>query len=373
MNSQLDEAIRSVTADIVAHAPQPSATPSRPERPQRSETPWRRAVLAAALLLVVVGGLTTLSNRAQEAQVRSAPAVDPAIPEPPTVEATTDLATVPEISRDQWLVSAAPPAGSVFLYAETASSAGSRTVYYGPRNGTPNLSITIDTMNADVTGTSTVVNGVRWSLTEQPGSWDAATTVGGSIVRVHSSTVVDTYPDTLAGLSVVDTADLPAEPLDFEALPNEGATVATFILGDETLTLAATGQNNFYCVLRGAGGAGAGGCGERLNPSTEFASAVQQGSAYSDTPPTLTLEAAGIVASDVTRIEVDFINGETATTTPTDDSGTFEVRFWIAGAHMPLGTDQNPSPPNAIIEVRGYDDVGNLLYTQEPGSLGVAR
>jgi len=70
---------------------------------------------------------------------------------------------------------------------------------------------------------------------------------------------------------------------------------------------------------------------------------------------------------------VDFISGETVTTTPTDNSGAFAARFWIAGTRMEPEGNQNLSIAYAISEVRGFDSDGHLLDAQDSGSEGGAQ
>lgn len=329
---------------------------------------------AAAMLVVVgIGGLVLTTSTTDEEPASTSPLKSEQ--STPVAADPTNLATVTQIAMDEWLIPSNPPADTGFLFADLAQPAGSRTVRYGYEDGTTTLTITIDTQLLDeVTGTTLNVDGVDWNLTKQPESWDATRRVGDSVVRVSSSSLDSAEREgVLADLHLVETADLPLEPLDLDMVQNDGRDVASFTISNETLTMRVTSQNNHYCVQRYIGAAAAGGCGDRLDPATDLASGLQQGSATSDDAQALILEAAGIVAPDVTRIEVDFINGETVTTTPTDHSGTFAARFWIAGARMELDGNQNLSVPYAISEVRGFDSDGNLLYTQDSGSEGVRR
>jgi hypothetical protein len=76
-----------------------------------------------------------------------------------------------------------------------------------------------------------------------------------------------------------------------------------------------------------------------------------------------------MASTDVARIEVEFINGATASVAPQNTSDQFpDVLFWAVGAVVELEPGQDPDALNQVfVEIRADDGDGALLDTRTIG------
>ncbi len=382
MNNQLDHAIRSVTADIVAVTPPREAGPVHKVTKQSSHSSRRWIAAAAGLLLFAgVAGLLAIGNRDSTSEPASVPTLEPdeadPVPtlerdEPDTVEINRGLGAELEIDPDEWVVPSDLSKTGQLQYAAIEPGPGVRTVHYGPIGEPATLDITIDTFSTDSNGTPVDVNGIEWKETDEPGFWNAERRIGDADIRVSSGKLdVEQGRQILSGLTVIASEELQSEPMDSNVLlDDQTSPVATYTTDDQTFTMRAAQQNGYYCTFTNDGtGGGGGGCGQLFDPATSWASPGIAGIGHEDNTNVVTVEASGIVATDVATIEIDFINDTTVTVTPTDLIGTFPVRFWIAGATIDLEPGQDPTRINSgFVQVRGLDDDANVLYTQNAAS-----
>ena len=141
-------------------------------------------------------------------------------------------------------------------------------------------------------------------------------------------------------------SDLPSPVLGD---PDRAVDVARYDLDGVTHTLAVQESNGFWCTwVRSEEGYG-GSCGSAVDPDSAIT--IDGGSTTSsDESDTVEVERGGTVSADVARLEVEF-GGGVISVVPTDESGSFDRKFWIVAA--PLRRHRRTRPGASGLADRG--------------------
>lgn len=370
MSANLEDRLRRhferVTDDI--ELPERTFDPHLSSTDQRSMTRSSRqgrGLMVAAAAVLTVGAVGLIATRRADAPA-------PATPPPSTQPAASRLlAGAVELSPSDWVTATVLPDGVEWLFADRRWYIGdgqedNRAIAYGHRvsDGTGE-ELWIEVGATAATSSSSVVDaaGIEWELDERtPGWWSATRSVGDTTVNVRGQGIVDAA--LLAGLIVVDEMDLPHDPLGG---PDEATEVARATLDDAVYAYGVQESNDYYCNWLDDGtGAGSGGCGGFIQP--DAAITIDGGSTEQIAGADIvTAVRAGSVLADAERVEVDFADGTTLTVEPTDLSGQFDRRFWVAAATISTESLIGiPVTGETVGEVRAYDTNDNLLGTTRP-------
>jgi len=338
------------TLDEVLADDSRTPSPSAGRAPGTGPTaPFRWAAVAAAGLLVV-GALAVVARRGDESD-------GVAVDRPPEL-----LATVDEITPDEWVIAGPLPSGVVYMYAlgVAGEASGDRSVRYGNEraSGTfERMRISLDDGPVPIVAEAVDIAGTEW-MVDAPtsGQWTATRTLGATNVTISDSGPFDDEARRIvAGLVVVPVQELPHEPLGGSA---SAVDVATFDLDGVVQSFAVQESNGYWCTwVRSAEGE-SGGCGSALDDSAVVT--VDGGfSEVADGADTAEVVRAGTVSADSARVELEFGDGTVVEATPTDLSGRFDRTFWIAGAVV-------RADGRSVVEVRSFDADGVLLGVARP-------
>jgi hypothetical protein len=301
----------------------------------------RNWMMAAAVLVLIAGGVLVLGARRVAA--------------PPV---STPLSDVTTLQPDEWVVATALPDGQEWLYGLDSIEADStRTSAYGtlqPGNSIERLTIHVGRVQPATLLADTVeISGTTWMVDDTEG-WHAVRDLGDVGVEVYGSGPFDdTSRDILAKLVVAAEADLPSPPLGRET---DTVEVASYELDGVVHTLRVQESNGFWCHWTGTSAGTSGGCGDDTDPAAILT--IDGGSfAIADGATTGDVERAGSVSPQVARVEVQFTDGTVVSVFPEDLSGQFDRKFWIVAATVSQEFVANG-------EVRAYDQADQLLATE---------
>ena len=328
--------------DLLARSAAP--TFDEPEAPVGTPTPRRSAsrwFVAAAAVIVVVGGLGALTNRSG-----NDPLTNVELDGPPTL-----LSSIESLDADDWVIATHLPGGVGYMYALDHSAFDSaRSVFYGNERDsgtTERLSITTDS-GEQVEGEPIVIAGTNWQLDDPiSGGWTAMRRLGTTTVVVRDSGPFDDEDrSVLAGLAVVKPDRMPSRPL-----------------GDESaaIVVAGAGPGAEFLVQESGGYwstsiGGSGDCCSRIDTAAEGITVEGGSNVVAEGESTSRVTIGGTVLDAAELIQVEFSDGTVAETKPTDLSGQFDRKFWVIATDLPTG-DHTP------VEVRSYDATGQLLAT----------
>lgn len=328
--------------ELLAGASDATVTHRSPRGDRPAATRWL-AIAAAVLLLVVGLGLLTRRGDDPRSTVVDRPA--------------TLLSVADEIGDDEWVIAGLLPAGVAWMYASVSTdsppSIGDRSVLYGNEraSGTfERMRISIGTPPAPEGAETVTIAGTDWKVdTPASGPWTATRQVGTTSVSISDSGPFEQEDrDVIAGLVVVPVEELPFSPLGDVA---DALEVARFESNGIVAVFSAQESNGYWCTWV----EGSGGCGRGIDASA--AVTIEAGSAtVAAGAATAEVIMAGTVSADSARVEVEFGEGVVIEVTPTDLSGRFDRKFWVAGAVTPA--DRRPP-----VEVRAYDADDRLLGT----------
>ncbi len=152
---------------------------------------------------------------------------------------------------------------------------------------------------------------------------------------------------------MVPTERLPFPPLGDRAV---GVEVASFDLDGVIQSFVVQESNGYWCTWIVSGPAGeSGGCGATID--TSAALTIEAGySMVAEGADTAEVVSAGTVSAESARVEVEFGDGIVVEVIPTDFSGRFDHKFWIAGSSVAVD--------GRSVTVRSYAANGELLGTQ---------
>ncbi len=311
--------------------------------------PFRWAAVAAAGLLVV-GAVAVIARRGDES---GGVAVD---------RPSALLAAVDEIAPDEWVIAGPLPPGVVYMYAlgVDGDASDDRSVAYGNEraSGTfERIRISIDDRPAPVVAEVVEVAGTEWLVdASASGRWTATRRLGTTNVTISDSGPFDGEARRIvAGLVVVPVDELPHEPLGESA---SAVDVARFDLDGVVQSFAVQESNRYWCTWVRSVEGESGGCGTAFDD----AAAVTVGGGFSevaDGADTAEVVRAGTVSTDSARVELEFGDGTVVEATPTDLSGRFDRKFWIAGAIV-------RADGRSVVAVRSFDADGRLLGVATP-------
>ena len=366
----IDTLLRRIAAEQTADAPVPHHwdevgdlhTSTQRATGSTAATSRRPFVLglAAALVAVLIGGLV-LATRDGGDEIPAAPVTYP-----------VPLTEVGEIPDRAWIVSSVMPVDSEYTYALRTST--SRSVSYGDRSNPERHRIVITDGDLATDADEVVRIGSRdWYVHADPDTWSAVTRVGDQLVIVTGDREFALIGrDFLQGLSVVGTSDLPAPPLDPDS---EHDLVAEFRTDPFDLEMSVSSSNGIYCIEAGDDEGRSVGCGTPIDVSGPVANVVTGDTVSSSFGVDRTrVLLTGVTSTDVATVIVEFVDGSTVDVTPTDLSGSYDVRFWIAAAEIAI-TELDPEPGTPEMEltagdlisaVRAVDADGNVLQTSLP-------
>lgn len=309
-----------------------------PDQPVRTGRSW---MMAAAIVVLIAGGVFVLSSR------RS-----PALP------VTTPLSEVTTLRQDDWVLATVLPDGQEWLYGlDSTDVVGTRTSAYGtlqPGNSIQRLTIHVGRVPpATLLADTAQIDGTTWMVDDTQG-WHAVRDLGDVGVEVYGSGPFDDASrDLLAHLVVAGEADLPSPPLGRET---DAVEVASYEFDGTVHTHRVQESNGFWCHWTGTTDGTSGGCGDDSDPAAILT--VDGGSfTIADGTTIGAIERAGSVSPQVVRVEVQFTDGTTVSVTPDDPSGQFDRKFWIVAAAVSQEFVANG-------EVRAYDETGQLLATE---------
>ncbi len=306
--------------------------------PRRPASMW---LVAAATLIVVVGGLGALASRSG-----NDPLANVELDGPPTL-----LSSIESFEADDWVVATRLPYGVVYMYAlDHFPNDSARSVFYGnerERGTTERLRITANS-GEQVEGEPIVIAGTNWQLDDPvSGGWTAMRRLGTTTVVVGDSGPFDDEDrSVLAGLAVVKPDRMPSRPLG-----DESAAIAVASAGPGAEFLVQESGGYWSTSIGGSGD-----CCSRIDTAAEGITVEGGSNVVAEGESTSRVTIGGTVVDAAELVQVEFDNGTVAETTPTDLSGQFDRKFWVIATDLPTG-DHTPA------EVRSYDATGQLLAT----------
>jgi hypothetical protein len=274
------------------------------------------------------------------------------------------LSAVTSLSADQFVV----PDPSLGLQLGLAVSTptgfrNDRTAFESP-SGTTVVDIDIAAVGtlfaAPPQGTTELDAAPGWTATPTLGGYQRV--VGNDVVHVvirSSGPSVDA--EVLNHLQVVERSTLSHRVLD--ALPVDASQPVVLhfaaVAGVNALTAETDGTH--YCLYpvtftTGPALPAAGSCGAHLGPTDVLVAAAGLAPEHG-TVGLLT----GLARTDVTSIDVTYLDGSTATVQPLDESGMFSVKFWA----LPV-PDTSPTGTPTVRSLVARDADGNILATVTP-------
>ncbi len=333
-----DDDIRAVLGQARDEAPLPVSWDEVVERHDRVGSKRRMGSLAIAAAVVAVGLLGLVVALQLRGDTGEVPADTPDGTSVDGASVTT-VGRVDEVERladlgpDDWVVPTDLPDGYDVVMAFDPDRRSGRSLTIGGED-VFDVYLVVSELGAGSdeipAGESIVAGGVTWSLQtfldEETGVsvTDLQRRAGDRVVRLSSSGAAEVLVAIAEGLESVadDEFDLPALSSDgefTEVAEQDGATVSVI------------GVEGYYCVQVGSTDGGGIGCGATAK---SFAP-VSSGATYSDGEASFT---GGVAGGDVARIEFLRPRGVSVVVEPTDLSGRFDDRFWVAEG--PLTGDQ---------------------------------
>lgn len=369
------ERVRDAIGDMLGRAaPAPSEPPASVIAAARTvdlrrPRPAIGTIAAVGVALAGLGGLFALAGR----EANEAPAAVP-VTTPPTTVASgpLPLSEVDTLGPTDWVITTAIPEGYEYLYAMRSPSFGggdtgptSRHIAYGETaaDGTgTELVIWIDSPPDGAAETVTIA-GIDWQINRSGlRRWNATRDIGGTAVTVSGQGDVD--EEALAGLAVVDEADLPFEPLGD---PDDAVVVAQTEFAGEMFRFEIERSGQHQCEWVSSETGSGGGCGGRVDPDAVITIDGGAGSDPGRRPGTVDAVRSGSVTAAADIVEVEFADGTVVRVEPTDLSGLFRERFWIAGATISnQSRSRVPVSEETVAAARAYDADGELLGTAVP-------
>jgi len=377
--------MRQLVADLIDESPMPTpwddigtdaVSSARDLQPHR-----RRPVLVGAIAASIVGllivGLVAM-NRSQPSGTASqdtaslaeqppsppAPATDePAGTVPPAIATARPLVNLEHFGSSDWVVASTPPPGTELVLAsrDIAAPDEIRVVGYAPASGDDQsltLIIEIDPPPSPATGQTITIAGTEWSINiAELDGWNVSRQVGDHHIEVQGPGQID--DDMLASLLVVDETDLPLAPLGHQA---DALVVARTQFEDQTYSYAVQESGRYRCGWITSTGDGG---GHRCRAVPTDVLVTDGTESIPAQPGRVVVVAWGTAAQDIATIEIELADGTIITAEPTDLSGTFDSRFWIAAA-----STTTPTSDPAVAVVRAYDSDGLLIATEVPTAAG---
>ncbi len=393
--SALDEAAPPIALSEVRHA-------GDAEPPQG--WPMGRLLAAAAVVLVLIGGLITLdavrqspdSTTPGDAPLTTSEASEPVevddvattLPQSSTTTEAPSTTTEPPfdatlgidlgtIGPDDWVLPTWLPDGYEITFAlevlhpagftesgdviEGSGGATRSVTYEHPDGGTINLGVRRFSFDGLVDR--------PWTRTSHDGGYFADARIDPVQVNISADRLdAADFARLFAGAAIGTREDVPSTALismgDLEREISDGLPVVTFDFNGEPRSMYAVGVNGYYCVSAGV-------CPMTIPRGSVMTAhgggpwAGMSGSA------TITASPFGIVTSEVDRVEVEFIDGQRITAFPTDLTGRFDDKFWLVVTEIELDaplaepTLDGSEPPEDAWPVRtvtAYDAAGNILH-----------
>ncbi|MEO6652399.1 MAG: hypothetical protein ABIP17_07075 [Ilumatobacteraceae bacterium] len=323
--------------------------------------------VAAAVLVVAAMGSMALFARSDP---------DPFAALEVDLSGATPLAGAERVEPSDWVVAAELPDGVGWLYADTDDEAPSltgeseRAVWYGDSplaDARDRYRVSVGGRSLSSGGDAIDIDGTAWTISPyELNRWIATRPVGPSFVAVSGPGVFDVVDrDLIASLVVVPESGLPATPL---GPVDQSVVVAQTELGETSYTLAAQESNGFWCFAGRSTNEFGYGCGTAIDPADPIT--IETGSTTSlYSADTVKAVRGGTVATQVARVDVEFVDGTIVSVTPTDLSAQFDRRFWIAAADIDTQTQPGSLVTvETVVEVRAYDNDGRLLAAKSPPS-----
>ena len=333
-----DDDIRALLGQARDEAPLPVSWNEVMERHDRAGAKRRMGSLAIAAAVVAVG----LLGLVVALQLRGDPAEVPAdTPGGTSVDgaSVTTVGPVDEVDRlvdlgpDDWVVPTDLPDGYDVVLAVDPDRRSGRSLTIGGEDVfdvyliVSELGEGSDELPA---GESIVAGGVMWGLQtfldEDTGVSvaDLQRRAGDRVVRLSTSGSVDDLVAIAEGLESVagDEFDVPVLSTDgefTEVAEQAGATVSVI------------GVEGYYCVRVDSAAGGGIGCGATAKSIAPISSGITSSSGELSV-------TGGVAGGDVARIEFLRPRGVSVVVEPTDLSGQFDDRFWVAEG--PLTGDQ---------------------------------
>ena len=289
------------------------------------------AVAAAGLLGLVVA--LQLRDDAGEvpADVPDGTSVDGA--SVTTIGAVDEVDRLADLGPDDWVVPTDLPDGYDVVLAFDPDRRLSRSLTIGGEDVfdvyliVSELSEGSDELPA---GETIVVGGVTWSLRtfldEDTGvsATDLQRRAGDQLVRLSSSGAAEVVVAIAEGLESV--AD---DEFDVPVLGSDGEF--TEVAEQDGATVSVIGVEGYYCVRVDSAAGGGIGCGATAKSVAPISSGITSRSGELSV-------TGGVAGGDVARIEFLRPRGVSVVVEPTDLSGQFDDRFWVAEG--PLTGDQ---------------------------------
>ncbi len=369
-----DDAFRAVASEIHREAPVPHPWESldmvRTRSVEREPRGVHRGLLAVAAVSMLAAGVAGTIAIVDRDNVATAPAASERLPEVESAAAVS-LSSVDAVGNNQWIVPSRLGDGATFQHAYSYGGVG-RNIQYGTDTSSETLSIFVGPQGAPYSpGTDVDIGGRVWSISVDDGFGVATLSIGDNDVQV---TGVFESTSELAvlveGLVVVDSAQLPDEPLTYST--DSMTPVATFDVDDTTVQITAEGAGGWYCInIIDGQDAGGGGCGTFFDPADHLL-LYSTGSRQDATADrVIRAEASGLASADVVRVEIDWLDGMTSTVVPQNTSDQFtDVKFWATRTpiDLPAGQDTD-SITEFVTEIRAIDQNGEVLATIRDGEL----
>ena len=325
-----DDDIRAVLGHVRDEAPVAVSWDEVVERHDRVGSKRRMGSLAIAAAVVVVGLLGLVVALQLRGDTDEVPAdtpdgtsVDGA--SVTTIGAADQVDRLADLGPDDWVVPTDLPDGYDVVLAFNPDRRSGRSLTIGGEDVfdvyliVSELGEGSDELPA---GEAIVVGGVTWSLRtfldEDTGvsATDLQRRAGDQLVRLSSSGAAEVVVAIAEGLESV--AD---DEFDVPVLGSDGEF--TEVAEQDGATVSVIGVEGYYCVRVDSAAGGGIGCGATAKSVAPISSGITSSSGELSV-------TGGVAGGDVARIEFLRPRGVSVVVEPTDLSGQFDDRFWVA-------------------------------------------
>jgi hypothetical protein len=352
-------------SDVVEHQQLPRTTEARD--PNR----WLLVAAASAIVAVGVGGLVVLERNeptppaaSPVAQVANNGLVDTELI---VSDPARPLEATDQLGPGEWVVPTRMVDGYDLQYS-VVNFAAAKVSYFGQSTETDDqIAVAVlDAAALDPMASaerSLNVMGTDWGIEASNGYWSASRPLGPTYLTVSGPGLDDpTGTELLESLRVVD---LDNTTLDLLSPRPGGALVAQYEEDGATTTLSIEQAGNWYCSTVDAGDANlAVGCATPFVAGQIISDNLARGFTHPNDNGTTIAYAAGIVSTDVARVDIEFIDGSVVSVSPMNLSADRANSYFVVRAELP-GVDAPASDrtESLIVQISALDDTGTVIAT----------
>lgn len=375
---ELDQTIRrSVDARITQASPQPTWSDVVEHRQltrsaeARHPNRWLLVAAASAIVAVGVGGLVVLERN--EPTPPAASSVEKVVnsglvdTELIVSDPARPLDATDQLGPGEWVVPTRMVAGYDLQYS-VGNFPAAKVSYFGQATETDDqIAIAVlDAAALDPMASaerSLNVMGAIWGINARNGYWSASRRLGPTYLTVSGPGLDDrTGTELLESLRVVD---LDNTTLDVLSPRPGGDLVADYEEDGATTTLSIEQAGNWYCsTVEARDGSLAVGCATPFVASQIISDNLAKGFTHSDDNGTTIAYAAGIISTDVARVDIQFIDGSVISVSPANLSADRANSYYVVRTPLP-GVDAPASDQteSLVVQISALDDTGTVIAT----------